>query len=158
MLLFPALVWAAGPDIPLKALNKGAHNVNEFVGKGKWTVVVLWAHDCYICNQEIHQMAFFHDEHQKKNAIVLGVSVDGAAQKAKAMDFIERHNLDFTNLLAEPDQSVLMKFGGGPFIGTPTFYIYSPDGELLARQIGPVSQEEVEKFMAGVESSTAVGK
>lgn len=163
VLFSPTVLLAAGsdmpsnisPDIPLEALNKGKHNVNEFIGKGKWTIVVLWAHDCPLCNQEIHQMAFFHDEHHKKDAIVLGVSVDGKAQKAQAMKFIERHDLDFTNLLAEPDQFVLMRFGGGLFIGTPTYYVYTPDGKLYTREVGPITQEEVEKFMkeSGINSS-----
>jgi hypothetical protein len=41
----------------------------------------------------------------------------------------------------------MMKFGGGPFIGTPTFYIYDPSGKIVARNVGPTSQKDVEKFI-----------
>ena len=101
-------------------------------------------------------MTFFHDAHQKKDAIVLGITVDGWKNRKLAQKFIDEHALNFVNLIVEPEQSVLMKFGAGPFIGTPTFYIYAPDGELLARNVGPVTQEDVEKFI--LETETAARK
>lgn len=148
--LVPLWASAAGPDVALKGLDGKTRNVNEFIGKGKWTVVAIWHSDCPICKREIHQMSFFHDAHKNKDAIVLGVSVDGYASKAKAQRFVDDHSLDFTNLVAEPEQ--IAKFGAGRFVGTPTFYIYSPQGELLAKQVGPTSQEDIEQFIAKTNS------
>jgi len=143
-----AVAWAAAPDIPLMTLDGKTRNVSEFIGKGKWTVVVVWAHDCRICASEIHEMSAFHQAHQNKDAIVLGVTIDGADQAKEARQFVAKHKLPFTNLIAEPSQDVLMKFGGGQFVGTPTYYIYNPAGEIVGRNIGPVTQEEVETFLA----------
>jgi peroxiredoxin len=146
---------AASPDIVLKGLDGAARNVNEFIGKGQWTVVAIWHSDCPICKRDIHEMAFFHDAHRKaKDAIVLGVSVDGYANKAKAQRFVDEHSLDFTNLITGPEQ--IARFGAGRFVGTPTFYIYSPQGELAAKQVGPISQEDLEQFIA--KSSAAAKK
>jgi len=147
LLLLPALGWAT-PDLVLKDFSGARHNVNEYIGKGKWVVVTVWAHNCPVCNAEIYQMTFFHDEHAKKDAIVLGVTIDGDEKRDKAKAFVDRHSLNFPNLIAEPEQEVLAAFGGGPFIGTPTFYIYSPQGELVAQRIGPTTQEQVEEIMA----------
>jgi len=146
LLIFP-LVVSAGPDLVLKDFNGKNRNVSDYVGKGKWAVVVIWAHNCHVCNNEIHHMAFFHDAHKDKDAIVLGVTVDGWDKRKKAQGFVDTHALNFPNLIAEPRQDVLRKFGGGDFYGTPTFYVYSPKGELLARQIGPISQEDLENFI-----------
>lgn len=146
-LFTPFLVLAAPPDLVLKDFNGKDRNINEFIGKGKWVAVMIWAHDCHICNQEVHQMTFFHDEHKNKDAIVLGVSIDGMDKIKEASKFVKRHSLNFTSLIAEPEHEVLIKFGGGPFFGTPTFYIYDPKGELVARNIGPVSGEDIERFM-----------
>lgn len=146
LLLAPALAWAT-PDLVLKDFSGARHNVNEYIGKGKWVVVTVWAHNCPVCNAEIYQMTFFHDEHHKKDAVVLGVSIDGDAKLDKARAFVDRHSLNFPNLLAEPEQEVLAAFGGGPFIGTPTFYIYAPDGKLVSQRIGPTTQEQVEEIM-----------
>jgi peroxiredoxin len=147
-MLYPLAGIAAVPDIPMKTLDGEEHNVNEYIGKGKWVVVAIWAHDCPICNAELYQMSFFHDDHKDKDAIVLGVSIDGWKNKAKAEAFIERHSIDFPNLITEPDARILAGFGAGPFIGTPTFYIYAPDGSLAAQSIGPTSQEDLERFMS----------
>ena len=101
LLLLPLMAVATGVDITLKDMNGRDRNVNEFIGQGKWTVVAVWESSCIICKQEIHQMSFFHDAHKNKDAIVLGVSIDGKAGKQQALGFIKDHGLDFTNLLAE---------------------------------------------------------
>jgi len=144
---FALSVNAAAPDIKAKDIDGNVQNVNQYIGKGKWTAVVFWAHDCHICNQEIEQMNFFHDDHAKTDATVLGISMDGFEKVRKAKGFIEKHELNFPNLLIELSQKEFMKFGGGRYVGTPTFYLYNPDGELLAKNIGPVSPEDLEKFM-----------
>lgn len=148
LLLFaPFLAFASTPDLVLKDFNGKDRNINEFIGKGKWVVVMIWAHDCHVCNQEVHHMTFFHDDHKKKDAIVLGVTIDGMEKINLARDFLKRHSINFPSLIAEPEHEVLMKFGGGPFFGTPTFYIYDPKGELVARNIGPVTGEDIERFI-----------
>ncbi|MCK4707037.1 MAG: TlpA family protein disulfide reductase [Gammaproteobacteria bacterium] len=139
--------YAAAPDVNARDVDGKTHNVNQYIGQGKWTVVVFWAHDCHICNLEIEQMTFFHDDHSKKDATVLGISMDGFKQVKKSKAFIERHELNFPNLLIEQSQAEFRKFGGGGFVGTPTFYLYNPAGELLAKNIGPVSPEDLEKFI-----------
>lgn len=138
---------ASVPDINVKTTEGVVHNVNEIIGKGKWTVVVIWAHNCHICNQEIQEMTFFQDSHAQKDATVLGISIDGYQLRDKASDFIKRHDLNFPNFIIEPDYRELMKFGGGRFVGTPTFYIYNPAGELSAKSVGPVAPDEIEKFI-----------
>ena len=137
----------ATPDIRVFSVDGVAANVNQYIGQGKWTVVVIWAHDCPVCNAEIEQMTFFQDDHANKDATVLGISVDGLKDKDKAADFIKRHELNFPNFVIEPDFHQLLKFGGGRFVGTPTFYIYSPAGELEAKSVGPVDPEAIEKFI-----------
>ena len=146
LLWLPLAAAASAVDITLKDMQGRDRNVNEFIGQGKWTVVAVWESSCTICKQEIHQMSFFHQAHKNKDAIVLGISIDGMAGKQQAAGFIEEHRLDFTNLLAELPQ--MQQFGGGPLMGTPTFYLYSPKGRLRAYQVGPVSQEQIEQFMA----------
>lgn len=141
-----AAAVADTPNLVLKDLQGRDRNVNEFIGKGKWVVAAIWAHDCPVCKREIHEMAFFYDKHRKKgDATVLGISIDGYDNKALAQQFIDDHALDFPNLIGTPED--VRKLGGGPFIGTPTFYIFNPKGTLVGKNIGPLTQEEVEKFI-----------
>lgn len=143
-----ATAWAGAPSIPLHDLEGRARNVNEFIGHAKWTVVVTWAHDCRICDQEIGEMAAFHAAHRDRQAIVLGVTLDGAENLKGARAFVKRHKLPFVNLITEPSQEVMMQFGAGKFIGTPTYYIYDPKGEIVGQNIGPLTRAEVEEFIA----------
>ena len=146
VLMMPLMVSAAGPDVRLTGMDGKQRNANEFIGQGKWTVVAVWAADCTICNQEIHHMASFHTAHKDTDATVLGVSIDGRDRKRQALGFVQGHRLTFPNLLAELPQ--MQKFGGGPIMGTPTYFIYSPQGKLLAAQVGPITQEHAEKYIA----------
>jgi peroxiredoxin len=152
-LLFSAAAFAAAPSIELQDLDGKPRNVNEFIGHGKWAIVVAWAHDCLICNREIHEMAAFHDARKDKDAIVLGVSIDGAAQIKEAREFVADHKLPFMNLLAEPEQGVMSQFDGQYFVGTPTHYFYDPRGRLVARKVGPLKQKDLDEFIAAFNES-----
>ena len=146
--LLTLTVWADAPDIALRDLDGRARNVNEFVGHGKWTVVVVWAHDCSICSREIGEMTALHVAHRDKDAIVLGITLDGSRHLKEARAFVKRHKLPFVNLITEPSYEVLVKFGAGEFVGTPTYYIYNPKGVIVGQNIGPVSRKQVEAFIA----------
>lgn len=139
---------ADAPNIELRSFDGKPRNVNEIIGKGKWTTVAVWAHDCHICAREIHQMSDLHKARRDKDAIVLGVSIDGMGKVKQAREFVTRQKLPFENLIAEPDHEVLIKFGAGEFVGTPTYYIYNPKGEIVGQNIGPITREDVESFIA----------
>ncbi len=78
-------------------------NLSEFTGHGRWTVVMFWASDCRVCNAEAQEYVLFHDQHHDRQAGVLGITLDGEAGKSEALGFIERHMVDFPNLIGEPE-------------------------------------------------------
>jgi len=151
VMLLAVTAWAGAPSIPLHDLDGHEHNVNEFIGHGKWTIVVAWAHDCHYCEQEIGEMTALHNVHKDKDARVLGITLDGAKNVKAARAFVKRHKLPFMNLVTEPSQDVMMKFGAGRFIGTPTYYIYDPKGEIVGQNIGPLTRADIEEFMGTFE-------
>lgn len=153
---FALLAMAAGaaaPGIQLSDLDGKPRNVNEFIGHGKWVIVAVWAHDCKVCAEEIGEMRTLHAVRGDKDITVLGVSIDGVRQMAQARGFVALHKLPFTNLVAEPAQEVMTRFGGGAFIGTPTFYIYEPGGKIVARRVGPLASRDAEEFIAAYNDS-----
>lgn len=125
-------------------------SIESYAGGGKWLVVMVWAHDCGICNQEAPSYARFHEARKEVDARVLGLSIDGAAGKAEALAFIARHQLPFPNLLGEPEVAGLkyQMLTQEGLRGTPTFLLYGPDGELRAAQAGAVSIKALEAFIA----------
>ncbi len=136
--------WAAFKDFDGKP-----HQLTEFTGKGKWTVVMFWASDCRVCNAEIGQYIQFHQDHKDKDASILGVSLDGQARLDAARDFIKRHAVPFPNLVGEPEDiaNLYQTLTSNEWVGTPSFLVYSPQGKLLAAQAGAVPPELIEKFI-----------
>jgi len=124
--------------------------LKNYVGKGKWLVVMIWASDCHICNKEAHQYVDFHMVHSDEDATVLGISIDGESRKIEAEKFIKKHAIDFPNLIAEPAYAGRMyqELTGSSFLGTPSFLIFSPEGELKAADAGAVPATVIEEFIA----------
>lgn len=144
-----ALAGAAGAG-PLLDFSGATRSIDEYLGQGKWRIVMFWASDCHVCNQEANQYVAFHEKHAARDAAVLGISLDGPAGKAKAQAFIDRHDIRFENLIIDLESGARLftKLTGQAWVGTPTFLIYGPNGTLLAQQVGAVPVDLIEKFMA----------
>ena len=87
--LMPATLMATG----LTNFSVKENSLSEHVGDGKWVVVMLWASYCHVCNEEAHQYNQFHQDHQGKDASVVGLSLDGAGGRPEAEAFIRRHGI-----------------------------------------------------------------
>lgn len=141
----------------LYELDGKPSSIEKYAGKGKWLVVMFWASDCHVCNQEAHQYVDFHFAHSEDNASVLGISLDGAKNKVLAEGFIKKHKVNFPNLIGEPQAiaNMFIEKTGVMWAGTPTFLIYNPAGELVVQQIGAVPTELIESF---IQQQTAAAK
>ena len=150
LFLFLGLLMAAfSSQAALQDMAGKPKSISDYTGKGKWTVVMIWASDCHICNREAHQYVDFHYAHSDDDAEVLGISTDGPSGKAAAEGFIKKHNINFPNLIGDIGEvsRIFTELTGAPFVGTPAFLIYDPKGELKAQQIGAVPVELIEEFM-----------
>lgn len=133
----------------LKGFDGTLHTLDEYTGQGKWTVVMLWASDCSACNAEARHYVQFHRAHKDKDATMLGVSMDGRDKQGEAEAFIKRHDVDFPNLIDEPENVARLYSGltGQGWVGTPSFLVFSPAGELRAAQVGAVPVKIIEDFI-----------
>jgi peroxiredoxin len=146
-----AAALAAPPEEVLYDFDGRPRAIEEYVGKGKWLVVTVWASDCAVCEKEIPELVAFHNAQRDKDATVLGISMDGPAGKPAAQAFIERHQVSFPNLLdgGRAFKAIYLHATGRPwFGGTPMNLVYAPDGKLAARRIGPLTKAEIEAFIA----------
>ncbi len=141
-------LFAAEP-IRFTSADGKSHLLNEYLGKGKWTIAMIWASDCQICNKEAPNYEAFHNKHKDKDAVMLGISMDGKEGMKDALGFINKHKLTFTNLVGEGEDIGAMFYDmtGVNFAGTPTFLIFDPKGELKVQQIGAVPVEMIEDFL-----------
>ncbi|MFZ1388533.1 MAG: TlpA disulfide reductase family protein [Thiolinea sp.] len=121
--------------------------MENIVGKGKWTVMKVWASDCHVCRQTIHYLSDF--EVNSPNVDVYGISIDGQVGKAAAQAFVSQYSLKFPNLLSDLTEinTYLNKAAGEDLYGTPTMLVFNPQGKLIAVQPGPVTADELNAFI-----------
>ncbi len=136
-------------DTVLQDMDGKRKLLSDYTGKGKWTVVMLWASDCHVCNQEASEYDDFHHSHRDRDAVMLGISMDGIEGRRDAMSFIERNDVGFPNLIGDPEAVASLYIGltGSDWIGTPSFLIFAPDGELKAAQAGAVPVSIINEFI-----------
>ena len=117
---------------------------------GEWTVVMIWASDCHICNQEVSEYSKFHLKHADKNANIVGISIDGSQGLADAEKFIQRNGVLFPSLIADVETVArwYQMRTGESFRATPTFVLIDGEGEVRAAQPGAVPTNIVEDFIA----------
>lgn len=117
---------------------------------GEWTVVMIWASDCHICNEEVGEYSQFHLKYADNKTNIVGISIDGNQGLADAKNFIKRNEVLFPSLIA--DVEALARWyqmrTGESFRATPTFVLIDGDGEVRAAQPGAVSTQIVEDFIA----------
>jgi len=144
----------AAPDVWLEGLDDKRYNLNQYIGKGKWTVLNFWGTRCPPCLEEMPELVHFHDDHKDSNAIVVGVAIDfpsfGYARKNEVIAFVDDYLIDYPILLS--DASIAEKIGAGMLRGLPTTYLYTPDGELAAMQVGGITRSILETFINKYES------
>jgi thiol-disulfide isomerase/thioredoxin len=108
--------------------------------KGKWVVVNFWAPWCPPCIAELPELNALQQQH--KDILVIGVSVQ-YKRKQEVTDMVQK--LAVTYPIVYGDEDTAADFGG--IEGLPTTFLYSPDGKLVNKQDGPVTQQAIEQAM-----------
>lgn len=139
-------VRAEPVDFSLPDMQGVERKLSEF--RGKWVVVNYWATWCPPCLTEIPELVDFHEDHKDTDAVVLGVNFEDISLKG-LQQFTEEYFLNYPVLREKPAPNSAL----GPIPGLPTTYLISPQGEIVARQVGPVTAKRISDFIAqqGVE-------
>ena len=128
-------------DYSLPDLQGKSHSLADY--KGKWVVVNYWATWCPPCQEEIPDLVDFHDRHKDVDAVVLGINFEDIGQE-QLQTFVDSFLISYPVLRSEPLASTPL----GPIPGLPTTYIVAPDGSPVARQVGPVTGEQLDAYIA----------
>jgi len=127
-------------DMPLTDINGNKVNLASY--QGKWVVVNYWATWCPPCIVEMPELQSFHDEHVNKDAIVIGINTE-LIGKQQLQSFLEDYFITYPVFRSKPTQQSEL----GLIPGLPTTFLVTPEGEVVARQVGPVTREMIEQFM-----------
>ena len=138
-------------DFTLPDLGGQLHSLSDY--RGKWVLVNYWATWCPPCLEELPELEAFHTESAGK-AVVLGVNMESIGH-AELQGFVADRSLTFPILVAgaRPDGDQLL----GPVDGMPTSYLVTPQGKIVARQVGQVTAEAIGGFIDRYENADEGG-
>ena len=87
-------------------------------------------------------LSALHGE-KKNNLVVIGIAMDYRNAK-QVTDFADGLLVDYPIVLGNAQVASQI----GPVQGLPTTYLYNPDGKMVAQQVGAITRESVESFIA----------
>jgi thiol-disulfide isomerase/thioredoxin len=141
LFLLSASAQAEPVDFTLPDVAGVKHNLSDY--RGKWVVVNYWATWCPPCLMEIPELVDFHEDHKGRDAVVLGVNFEDISLSG-LKQFSEEYFMNYPVLQTKPAPNSAL----GPIPGLPTTYLVSPTGEVVARQVGPVTAKIINDFIA----------
>ncbi len=127
-------------DFTLPDLDGRDRSLSEF--RGKWVVVNYWATWCPPCREEMPELEVFHASHKDDDAVVIGVNMESISTD-RLREFLDEQFISFPVLRDKPRGRTEL----GSIPGLPTSYMVSPQGRLVARQVGPVTRQQLEDFI-----------
>ncbi|MES9941954.1 MAG: TlpA disulfide reductase family protein [Candidatus Thiodiazotropha sp. 6PLUC2] len=138
--LFVLPAMAEAVDFELPGLDGKNYRLSDY--RGKWVLVNYWATWCPPCREELPELEVFHSNHKDKDAVVLGIAME-RIDPPRLKSFVDEQFLSYPILLTKP--AARTELGRVP--GLPTSFLVNPEGELVARQVGPVTLEDLESFI-----------
>lgn len=144
-MLIPSMGYAV--DIAYRDLEGNTVRLADF--KGKWVIVNYWATWCPPCLEEIPDLVMFHDKHKDKDAVVIGVNME-EIDREKLVSFVDDNLMSYPVIPMAKDLKLV-----GAVPGLPTTFLIDPDGAIAARQVGSVTAEGIENYIASQRDAVA---
>lgn len=132
-------------DFSLPDLSGQVHKLSDY--RGKWVLVNYWATWCPPCREELPELEVFYTG-DKERVMVLGVNMEDIDHGALKV-FVDDQFLSYPILRARANDARLV----GPVTALPTSYLIDPQGEIVARQVGPVTADSIRNFIDDYEAT-----
>lgn len=136
------LLGTTAPDFALVAADGSPITLADLAGKS--VIVNFWNSWCPPCKDEEPFLQEFYDQHADDPDFEM-VGIIRADPEAAARTYATDHGLDWT-IAADPDDQAALDFGTR---GQPETFAISPDGIIVANQIGPVGGVDDLETMLG---------
>lgn len=135
------------PPINVKDLSGKTVNVQDYLGKGKVTVVSFWATWCSPCKRELDAIAELYPEWQEKyNVELIAITIDDARGFAKVPAMVSSKGWEYT-ILADTKQELQRALN---FQTVPQTFVLDEKGNIIYTHNGynPGDEDELEDFLA----------
>jgi peroxiredoxin Q/BCP len=144
-------VGTVAPDFSLPSENGAQVSLKDY--RGKWVVLYFYPKDFTGgCTIEAHNFQRDQDQYTKKNAVILGVSVDSADSHKQ---FCAKEGLNF-KLLADTEHKISSEYGsvmnfGITQIAARHTFIIDPDGKIVKVYTRVDSNKHSEEVLAALD-------
>ncbi|MFT4727925.1 MAG: thiol-disulfide isomerase/thioredoxin [Granulosicoccus sp.] len=144
------LIASPASAFQLQSLKADRVNLNDYVGDGRWTLVMFWSTDCIPCEEQKPMIESFHQQHHKIDARVVGIALDGMENYAGIKKLVDHHNPSYPNLVIFTDvfHRQYKELTGKDFRATPTYLLFSPDGQLSGSKAGKIERSLLESVVS----------
>ena len=122
-------------------MNGQVQSLDQY--KGKWLIVNYWATWCGTCMKEMPELISLHESHKDNDIVVVGINFESIEQK-NLKEFVSDKSIPYTVLNTEPVR--VTPIGKVPAL--PTTYIIDPEGKVVAGEVGIVTQQDLESYIA----------
>ena len=140
-LLLTVAAQARAVDYALPDLDGQQQSLDQF--HGKWVIVNYWATWCELCKTELPHLTSLHESNRDGDVVVVGINFESInVESLKA--FVTENAIPYPVLRSEP----LPKTPLGLVPALPTTYIIDPDGNIVAGEVGLVTRQNLEDFIA----------
>lgn len=126
-------------DFSYEDLEGKSHQLSQ--DKGKWIVVNFWSTWCPPCRKEIPDLSDFHLEND--DAIVIGVNYEQGISDEKLKKFVELYLVSYP--ITRMNDEIAAAIGEPR--GLPTSILINPEGEVVKKFTGMISDRTINKFI-----------
>ena len=137
------------PKLALQGSDGAKHNIQDHVGQGRWTALIVWGPKCPACLEEMPEIQTLYDERDSTNIDVVGLVLDYpsfAYPDIKQVQLYEEDNfISFPSLLIS--SNIYNEFNIGRLQGTPTIILVNPKGDVSAVQLGAVPTQLIKDYI-----------
>ena len=154
LLGFALQVWslqARAVDYELPDVNGQMQALDQY--QGKWVIVNYWASWCTTCLKELPDLVSFHENNKGKDAVVVGINFEDIGME-ELSDFIEEKSIPYPVLSSKPVPTTPL----GPVPALPTTYIINPEGKVVAGDVGIITQQDIEDYIAREKAASTVAE
>jgi len=118
------------------------------VNRDRWTLVIVWAHDCIPCEAQKPMLSQFNRDNLGYGVSVVGLSSDDTSLQPEARATLNRTTVSFRNYLYNGPSfgSDYLSRTGVDFIGTPTYLVHDPTGAIANVHVGAITRADLDRY------------
>lgn len=140
-LLFGTCLQAHAGGYILPDIDGRMQSLDQY--RGKWVIVNYWATWCGTCRKELPDLVSLHENNRDQDIVVIGINFEEIGQN-ELKKFVAEQQIPYPVLRSEPVRSTPL----GPVRALPTTYIINPAGKVVAGEVGLVTQQNIEDYIA----------